>query len=76
MPQAQAYTPTRIKAMSSSSPSPARQQQSQQPPHKGGEDEEGGEGGDKPSKLQLDLNLDVAVEIKAWVHGDLTLSLL
>ncbi|KAJ3757809.1 hypothetical protein F5880DRAFT_1616180 [Lentinula raphanica] len=27
-------------------------------------------------KLRLDLNLDVAVEIKARVHGDLTLTLL
>ncbi|KAJ3888806.1 hypothetical protein GG344DRAFT_67618 [Lentinula edodes] len=33
-------------------------------------------GGDKPLKLRLDLNLDVAVEIKARVHGDLTISLL
>ncbi|KAI3618058.1 hypothetical protein WG66_005741, partial [Moniliophthora roreri] len=41
----------------------------------GGEGEEGG-GGDKPLKLRLDLNLDVAVELKAKVHGDLTLSLL
>ncbi|KAF9070948.1 hypothetical protein BDP27DRAFT_1322935, partial [Rhodocollybia butyracea] len=32
--------------------------------------------GDKPLKLRLDLNLDVAVELKARVHGDLTLSLL
>ncbi|KAJ3996064.1 hypothetical protein F5050DRAFT_179505 [Lentinula boryana] len=39
-------------------------------------DDEGGGGGDKPLKLRLDLNLDVAVELKARVHGDLTLSLL
>ncbi|KAF9066957.1 hypothetical protein BDP27DRAFT_1423385 [Rhodocollybia butyracea] len=32
--------------------------------------------GDKPLKLQLELNLDVAVELKARVHGDLTISLL
>jgi len=32
--------------------------------------------GDKPLKLRLDLNLDVAVELKARVHGDLTISLL
>ncbi|KAG7095485.1 hypothetical protein E1B28_006224 [Marasmius oreades] len=38
------------------------------------DDDEGG--GDKPLKLRLDLNLDVAVELKAKVHGDLTLSLL
>ncbi|KAJ3752210.1 hypothetical protein EV360DRAFT_55648 [Lentinula raphanica] len=37
-------------------------------------DDEGG--GDEPLKLRLDLNLDVAVEVKARVHGDLTLSLL
>ena len=39
----------------------------------GGDDEEGG---NKPLKLRLDLNLDVTVELKAKVHGDLTLSLL
>ncbi|KAJ3844573.1 hypothetical protein F5878DRAFT_720563 [Lentinula raphanica] len=39
------------------------------------DDDEGGSG-DKPLKLRLDLNLDVAVELKARVHGDLTLSLL
>ena len=39
---------------------------------------EGGGGKDdsKPLKLRLDLNLDVAVELKAKVHGDVTLSLL
>jgi len=40
------------------------------------DDDEEGSGGDKPLKLRLDLNLDVAVELKARVHGDLTLSLL
>ncbi|KAL0066909.1 hypothetical protein AAF712_006104 [Marasmius tenuissimus] len=39
-------------------------------------DDEGGGSGDKPLKLRLDLNLDVVVELKAKVHGDLTLSLL
>ncbi|THU82361.1 hypothetical protein K435DRAFT_971985 [Dendrothele bispora CBS 962.96] len=43
----------------------------------GGGDEDGDDDmGDKPLKLRLDLNLDVAVELKARVHGDLTLSLL
>ena len=36
----------------------------------------GGDGGKDTLKLRLDLNLDVAVELKAKVHGDLTLSLL
>ncbi|KAH7878963.1 uncharacterized protein C8R40DRAFT_1066706 [Lentinula edodes] len=40
------------------------------------QDDDEGSGGDKPLKLRLDLNLDVAVELKARVHGDLTLSLL
>ncbi|THU88251.1 hypothetical protein K435DRAFT_969570 [Dendrothele bispora CBS 962.96] len=43
----------------------------------GGGNEDGDDDmGDKPLKLRLDLNLDVAVELKARVHGDLTLSLL
>ncbi|KAK7037820.1 hypothetical protein VNI00_010781 [Paramarasmius palmivorus] len=36
----------------------------------------GGDSGSKPLKIRLDLNLDVAVELKAKVHGDLSLSLL
>ncbi|KAG9217850.1 hypothetical protein CCMSSC00406_0005220 [Pleurotus cornucopiae] len=32
--------------------------------------------GDKPLKLRLDLNLDVDVELRAKVHGDVTLALL
>lgn len=40
------------------------------------DDDDEESGGDKPLKLRLDLNLDVAVELKARVHGDLTLSLL
>ena len=37
----------------------------------------GGERDNKDTlKLRLDLNLDVAVELKARVHGDVTLSLL
>ncbi|VDC01725.1 unnamed protein product [Peniophora sp. CBMAI 1063] len=31
---------------------------------------------DKPLKLRLDLNIDVDIQIKATVHGDITLSLL
>jgi len=36
----------------------------------------GGGGKDDTLKLRLDLNLDVAVELRAKVHGDVTLSLL
>jgi len=32
--------------------------------------------GDESLKLRLDINLDVAVELRAKVHGDVTLSLL
>ncbi|TRM65193.1 hypothetical protein BD626DRAFT_487973 [Schizophyllum amplum] len=42
----------------------------------GGEQKEEGGGGDDTLKLRLDLNLDVWVELKAKVHGDVTLSLL
>lgn len=35
-----------------------------------------GDGGDKPLKLRLDLNLDAEVTLKAKIHGDITLSLL
>ncbi|KAJ3775792.1 hypothetical protein EV361DRAFT_945093 [Lentinula raphanica] len=49
--------------------------QVQQPPNEDVNNVDQG-GGDEPLKLRLDLNLDVAVEVKARVHGDLTLSLL
>ncbi|KAJ3727861.1 hypothetical protein C8R42DRAFT_349064 [Lentinula raphanica] len=49
--------------------------QVQQPPNEDVNNDDQG-GGDEPLKLRLDLNLDVAVEVKARVHGDLTLSLL
>ncbi|KAK7456457.1 hypothetical protein VKT23_010706 [Stygiomarasmius scandens] len=52
---------------------PPAQNPPAQQPGGGGDDEDMG---DKPLKLRLDLNLDVAVELKAKVHGDLTLSLL
>ncbi|KAL1676697.1 hypothetical protein EV122DRAFT_253108 [Schizophyllum commune] len=48
-----------------------QQQQAQQPP---AQEEEGG--GDEALKLKLELNLDVWVELKAKVHGDVTLSML
>ncbi|KAJ4481182.1 hypothetical protein J3R30DRAFT_3700784 [Lentinula aciculospora] len=48
---------------------PRQQQRQPLQSQKGGDEEDGGRG-DKP------LNLDVAVEINARVHGDLTLSLL
>lgn len=35
-----------------------------------------GGGDDKPLKLRLDLNFDVEIELKARVHGDVTLALL
>jgi hypothetical protein len=34
------------------------------------------DGGDKPLKLRLDVNLDVEITLEARVHGDLTLALL
>jgi hypothetical protein len=40
----------------------------------GGEKKE--DGGDKPLKLRLDVNLDVEITLEARVHGDLTLALL
>lgn len=48
-----------------------QQQQQQQPP---AQQEDGG--GDEALKLKLEINLDVWVELKAKVHGDVTLSLL
>jgi len=45
---------------------PQQQIQPQEPPKKK----------DDPMRLRLDLNLDVEVELKARIHGDLTLSLL
>jgi len=44
---------------------PQQQIQPQEPPKKK----------DDPMRLRLDLNLDIEVELKARIHGDLTLSL-
>ncbi|THU82631.1 hypothetical protein K435DRAFT_844323 [Dendrothele bispora CBS 962.96] len=41
-----------------------------------GDDKEGDDDQDKVIKLRLDLNIDVAVELNARVHGDVTLALL
>ncbi|KII90248.1 hypothetical protein PLICRDRAFT_124140 [Plicaturopsis crispa FD-325 SS-3] len=53
-------------------PGQVQQQQQQQGQQK---EEDGGGGGDAMS-LRLDLNLDVWLELKAKVHGDVTLALL